>query len=134
MTQGYSTDIPSSLYLDLKIFVMRVKSLWISIGSPFGSSLWGSRTYFSSPSIHALIPGKIQLTTSTNCNGHRYRCSPNIPPSLNGSHIPYSWMIIKFILNILSTNNSEIITGKNREFFISQSELNARACTCCCKL
>ena len=24
--------------------------------------------------------------TSTNCNGHRYRFSPNIPPSLNGSH------------------------------------------------
>ena len=26
------------------------------------------------------------VETSTNCNGHRYRCSPNIPPSLNGSH------------------------------------------------
>ena len=26
------------------------------------------------------------IKTSTNCNGHRYRCSPNIPPSLNGSH------------------------------------------------
>ena len=28
----------------------------------------------------------LQNGTSTNCNGHRYRCSPNIPPSLNGSH------------------------------------------------
>ena len=60
VTQGYSTVMFS--YLDLKIFVMRVKSLWISIGSSFRSSFWGSRTYFSSPSIHALIPGKIQLT------------------------------------------------------------------------
>ena len=25
-------------------------------------------------------------TTSTNCNGHCYRCSPNTPPSLNGFH------------------------------------------------
>ena len=25
-------------------------------------------------------------STSTNFNGHRYRYSPNIPPSLNGSH------------------------------------------------
>ena len=26
------------------------------------------------------------MTTSTNCNGHRYRCSSNIPPSFIGSH------------------------------------------------
>ena len=44
--------------------------------------------------IHVLLNemhgGSARVTrskkTSTNCNGHRYRCSPNIPPSLNGSH------------------------------------------------
>ena len=29
---------------------------------------------------------RAQLKTSSNCNGHGYRCSPNIPRSWNGSH------------------------------------------------
>ena len=45
-----------------------------------------------------------KIETRTNCNGHRYRCSPNIPPSLNGT-ILYSCLIIKFILNTFITNN-----------------------------
>ena len=40
--------------------------------------------------LYCLKPWKCVFTyiystfiTSTNCNGHRYKCSPNIPPSLN---------------------------------------------------